>query len=258
MAGTQIRELAVERLRGGSQDYGRVAPDDDGVLDVGRQTRVGRRERPTVVSRTAYVRSGRSDDRLNRDHKSFGQPGLVACHVIVRDARFLMDLAPDAMAAELREDMESGPTHLALYRPADLVQTDASPCRRDRASERKLGDLNEPCRKQRHFADPDANRSIRHIAVEFGRYVEFDQVAIVEGSRGRDTMYRLVVDADAVDAGKTVCQLRGGPCAESLEHSRTNFIQLACRHTSAYRPPHLRESERNNASSGCEAVQILL
>ena len=129
---------------------------------------------------TADVALG-GEERLDGDHEALPEHRAVAVVLDARHARRLADVAPDAVAAEVRDDREAVAAGPALDGPADVAQRLAGAGRVDarrgwRGGWRRAGGG----RPGEARADRGAGAGVGPVAVELGRHVDVDQVAVAQ------------------------------------------------------------------------------
>jgi hypothetical protein len=213
-------------LLGGQHERRRIAPHDQRVLHVRRAAAAVGHERPAVVELPHLGVAGR-DHRLDRDHEPLGQRLVVGRIVEVEDGRGLVQAHADPMAGQLAQDREAAALDLRLDRRADRVARDARAGDRDPLAQGDLGSGDHPRRRRPRLADRQRDAGVGVVAVELGRDVELDDVAVAQAARAGDAVDGLVVDADADRAGEVVGQDRAGARAVTGEDARGDVVQLA-------------------------------
>src|SRR3712207_235976 len=89
--------------------------------------------------------------------------------------------------------------------------------------------------------------AVTYVAIKIRRHVDLDKVARFYDAATRDAVHRLVVDADAVDAGEVVDELRSGAGSVTLEDLRADGVQLGGGHAWLEVRLHRLEGEPHHA-----------
>src|SRR3546814_20744766 len=97
---------------------------------------------------------------------------------LMEDIRFLVHLAPDAMAAIVAHDRIAAPFRVPLDREADVAEMGAGPHPADALPHRFLRDAPEPHRGGRARAHQIGHARLGDAAVLFARDFECDELAV--------------------------------------------------------------------------------
>src|SRR5690606_31486631 len=114
----------------------------------------------------------------------------------------------DAVAAEIAQYVESVALHLRLHLASHHREPLSGSHRPKTAVERRLGTAHQALPELRHRRHPHRDGGVGEVAIELDGDVEGHEVALLQATRPRHPMHRLVVYADAGGPGEIVDQVR--------------------------------------------------
>ena len=124
-----------------------------------------------------------------------------------------MDNATYSMPGKLTENLESLLRHFLLYGIADAIDRFACTSYGHRPFERRAGAPAQSGGFRGAWRYRDGYCCICNVALQFRGDIQAYNVTLFEHSITRNTVNDLVIDADKIDAGKTVKQPGCGRCA---------------------------------------------
>jgi hypothetical protein len=149
------------------------------VLVVGGETAIRATQGPPIRPRAGVLRAC-GDDRLESDHQTLREARPLSRVVVVADARFLVDAAPDPMPAEVPEDLEAMSLDLRLHLAADHREPlSRTSCSR-RTPEGGFRTVQQPLRYIRDGRHAYRYRRVGVVALHLDGDVERDDVALSE------------------------------------------------------------------------------
>src|ERR1700743_3539193 len=188
---------------GGGQKKRLAFGDDNGVFVVRGKASIGRADCPAVaIERDAA--GGRDDDWFDGDDETFGENVPRYRIGIFGDVVFFVDRAPDAVAAELRNDAEAATANLAVHGPSDILRAIAQARGLQSVTKGFFGATRKFETFRRLRWDFDGDCGVGVVAVLFGGQVELYEVTGTDFAVAWDSVNNLVVHADANITGKTI------------------------------------------------------
>lgn len=203
-----------------------AAGDDEGVFELGAAAAVGSAEGPAVGSLVHSLGAGREEGFDGHD-QAFPEEGRVGAMRGVGDVRRFVDVAADAVAAEVAHDFEARAFGASLNGAGD-VSDGATGADFGHAIAQSPAGCPEECSSASvDLADGEACAAVCPVAVEFGGDVDVDEVTVAKDALfGGDAVGEFVVDADARGGGEVVSELWRGARAVLLEDAATNGVEL--------------------------------
>src|SRR5438034_79149 len=119
--GASARRRWRRRSGGKRQHFVSGVGDQHGVLPLRGQAVIRSDDGPTV-GEAAYARATGVDHRLDREHHARLQLEPGARTAVMQHLRFLVELSPDTVPAELAHDREAVALRVALDRRSDIAQ----------------------------------------------------------------------------------------------------------------------------------------
>ena len=174
----------------------------------------------------------------------------------VRDVRIHVHRAADAVAAVGLDDAAGG-ADVARDRGADVAEPPAGHRRRDARIAGAAGQLDEGTRVRRGIADHERRRGVAVVAVELGRDVDVDDVAVHQADvRARHAVAHDVVAADAHRGGEAVVAELRRPAALRLGVRADQAIDLRRRHPGREPRTDVRQGRGRRATRAPHAIAL--
>ncbi len=141
-----------------------------------------------------------------------------------------MQSAADAMTTQVLYDGEAVASCLRSDRPAYVTNSIPRDGCVHGVSLCQPSGFQQVASNRSDLAHTNTDPRVGEVAIKFGGNVEIHEVSRTEHpARRRYAMCGLVVHTDAVCAGESVRQDRGGPCAMMSEHLCTDRIEITSR-----------------------------
>jgi hypothetical protein len=240
------------------EDERAAGGDHDRVLELGDEAAVGRAQRPAVVALDRMGGAGR-EERLDGQHEALPQHGLVVGVLDAGDARRLVQVAADPVAVEVGDDTEAVAAGPPLDGSADVPQRSPGPGRGHGLALGQAGGVEQLSGAGRDPADRGAGARVGPVAVELGRDVHVDQVALAQRAEHRgDAVRRLVVHADAGGGGEAHRQLGRRPGPVAAQHLAPDRVEGAGGHAGRHRGQHRVPRLGHDLPDPPQGVQLVL
>src|SRR6478609_633808 len=184
-------------VRGEGEDLVSVVGDEDRVLELGRAPAVTGDDGPPVVPHVP-LGGPEVEHRLDGEGHAGLDDGLVVrSGVVVRHDEAGVELEPDAVSGEVAHDAVAEPLRVALDDAADDVDLAARAGGSDAAHHRLVRAFDEQAGLLVDVADEVGRVGVAVDAVDVGRDVDVDDVAVLERPRVGDAVADDLVDARA-------------------------------------------------------------
>src|ERR1700677_2224809 len=138
-----------------------------------------------------------------------------------------MESPPDAVAVEILDDAKPVTACSPLDRPTEITQSSAWLSGVHGIALSMLGGLEQSGGHRGDLADGNTDACVGEVAVQLGRHVKVDEVAVAElALERRNAMGRFVIDTDTRRAWKLVGDTGCGACPVPSEYLSAHGVEL--------------------------------
>src|SRR3954467_2120314 len=142
----------------------------------------------------------------------------------------VVEQAPDAVAAEIADDAVALAFGMPLDGIGDVAEVIAGPRLLEAEHQAFVSDVDQLPRLQRHVADQIHAAGVAVPAIDDGRDVDVDDVAVLERLVARDAVADDVVDRDAAALGVAAIAEGRGDRARFDRHPVDDVVEVLGRH----------------------------